>query len=142
METDFILVSCAGVATPGVDELQQESVTAAKRQGEASLRTSGLSYTVVRPGPIIDEPGGYKALVFDQVGLKRTECMALGWFYQSRKLQDSACLHYSYQPKPWMSRSKEMNEARLASFTFQICIPSFSQSLCSLLSATTIGERI
>ena len=67
VETDFILVSCAGVATPGVDELQQESVTAAKRQGEAALRTSGLSYTVVRPGPIIDEPGGYKALVFDQV---------------------------------------------------------------------------
>lgn len=65
-ETDFILVSCAGVVSPGVDPLQMESVTAAKRQGEASLRTSGLAYTIVRPGPIIDEPGGYKALVFDQ----------------------------------------------------------------------------
>lgn len=82
VETDFILVSCAGVATPGVDELQQESVTAAKRQGEASLRTSGLSYTVVRPGPIIDEPGGYKALVFDQVDLEVTGCIALGWVYK------------------------------------------------------------
>ena len=66
-ETDFILVSCAGVVTPGVTDLQQESVTAAKRLGEDSLKTSGLAYTIVRPGPIIDEPGGYKALVFDQV---------------------------------------------------------------------------
>ena len=38
-----------------------------KRGGESALRNSGLNYTVVRPGPIISEPGGYKALVFDQV---------------------------------------------------------------------------
>ena len=30
------------------------------------LRASGLGYTVVRPGPLVEEPGGYKALVFDQ----------------------------------------------------------------------------
>lgn len=66
-ETDFILVSCAGVVAPGVADIQQESVTSTKRLGEAHLRTSGLAYTIVRPGPIIDEPGGYKALVFDQV---------------------------------------------------------------------------
>jgi NAD(P)H-binding len=30
------------------------------------LRNSGLGYTIVRPGPLVEEPGGYKALVFDQ----------------------------------------------------------------------------
>lgn len=38
-----------------------------KRQGEEGLRLSGLGYTIVRPGPLLEEPGGYKALVFDQV---------------------------------------------------------------------------
>ena len=33
-----------------------------KRRGEAALRNSGLGYTVVRPGPLMEEPGGYKAL--------------------------------------------------------------------------------
>lgn len=28
---------------------------------------SGLGYTIVRPGPLVEEAGGYKALVFDQV---------------------------------------------------------------------------
>ena len=31
-----------------------------------ALRTSGLGYAVIRPGPLVDEPGGYKALAFDQ----------------------------------------------------------------------------
>ena len=30
------------------------------------LRKTGLGYTIVRPGPLLEEPGGYKALVFDQ----------------------------------------------------------------------------
>lgn len=47
--------------------MEQEKVTNFKRNGEAALRASGLGYTIVRPGAIIDEPGGYKALVFDQV---------------------------------------------------------------------------
>ncbi len=34
--------------------------------GEAKLRNGGLGYTIVRPGPMFEEPGGYKALVFDQ----------------------------------------------------------------------------
>ncbi len=36
------------------------------RRGEDVLRATGLGYTVVRPGPLKEEPGGYKALVFDQ----------------------------------------------------------------------------
>lgn len=37
-----------------------------KRKGETALRNSGLGYTIVRPGPLVEEAGGYKALVFDQ----------------------------------------------------------------------------
>ena len=37
-----------------------------KRQGETALRNSGLGYTIIRPGNLIEEPGGYKALAFDQ----------------------------------------------------------------------------
>jgi uncharacterized protein YbjT (DUF2867 family) len=74
-ETDFILVSCAGVseATGGANGEVERGASGAqmlsmKRQGEEALRLSGLGYTIVRPGPLLEEPGGYKALVFDQVG--------------------------------------------------------------------------
>jgi len=78
-EPDFILVSCAGLgAGDGAGELGNgngasgsgrpttPAAMVAKRAGEAALRNCGLGYTVVRPGPLMEEPGGYKALVFDQ----------------------------------------------------------------------------
>ncbi|KAG7017974.1 hypothetical protein SDJN02_19840, partial [Cucurbita argyrosperma subsp. argyrosperma] len=34
--------------------------------GEDSLRRSGLGYTIIRPGPLKEEPGGQRALIFDQ----------------------------------------------------------------------------
>lgn len=66
-ETDFILVSCAGAGVAD-DESGASSAAALshKRRGETALRLSGLGYTIVRPGPLLEEPGGYKALVFDQ----------------------------------------------------------------------------
>lgn len=86
-ETDFILVSCAGTrrsATSAVEDAPlltgedpsiKERIMSAKRRGEASLRNSGLGYTVIRPGPLAEEAGGYKALVFDQ-GNRITESIA------------------------------------------------------------------
>ncbi|GAQ83204.1 hypothetical protein KFL_001390220 [Klebsormidium nitens] len=62
-EPDFILVSCTGA---GVEEEDREKVLRAKLAGEQSLRNSGLGYTIVRPGPLLEEPGGSRALVFDQ----------------------------------------------------------------------------
>ncbi|KAJ8431523.1 hypothetical protein Cgig2_009760 [Carnegiea gigantea] len=62
-ETDFILVSCTG---SGVEESRREQVLKAKRAGEDALRKSGLGYTIVRPGPLKEEPGGQRALIFDQ----------------------------------------------------------------------------
>ena len=35
--------------------------------GEQLLKNTGLGYTVIRSGPLFEEPGGYKALIFDQV---------------------------------------------------------------------------
>ncbi|CAI5514818.1 unnamed protein product [Closterium sp. Naga37s-1] len=62
-ETDFVLVSCSGA---GVPEERRETVVKAKMAAETHLRNSGLGYTIVRPGPLLEEPGGRKALVFDQ----------------------------------------------------------------------------
>ena len=38
---------------------------------------SGLGYTIVRPGPLVEEAGGYKALVFDQVGGRCDGCSSV-----------------------------------------------------------------
>ncbi|KAK1379306.1 High chlorophyll fluorescence phenotype [Heracleum sosnowskyi] len=62
-ETDFILVSCTG---SGIEPNRREQVLKAKKAGEDSLRRSGLGYTIIRPGPLMEEPGGQRALVFDQ----------------------------------------------------------------------------
>lgn len=62
-ETDFILVSCAGA---GVALESREKVLKAKSIGETILKNSGLGYTIVRPGALLEEPGGQRALVFDQ----------------------------------------------------------------------------
>ncbi|KAI9196503.1 hypothetical protein LWI28_024458 [Acer negundo] len=62
-ETDFVLVSCTGL---GVEPSRREQVLKAKRAGEDSLRRSGLGYTIIRPGPLLEEPGGQRALIFDQ----------------------------------------------------------------------------
>ena len=56
-----------GYRTEGGDRTAHaERLLASKREGEAALRRSGLGYVVVRPGPLLEEPGGYRALVFDQ----------------------------------------------------------------------------
>ncbi|KAK8950998.1 hypothetical protein KSP39_PZI003704 [Platanthera zijinensis] len=62
-ETDFILVSCTGA---GIESSRRVQVLKAKKSGEDSLRRSGLGYTIIRPGPLQEEPGGQRALVFDQ----------------------------------------------------------------------------
>lgn len=68
-EADFVLVSCAGKMAGDNAALASaiEKSTAIKRAGEMGLRRTGLGYTIVRPAELIDEPGGYKALLFDQV---------------------------------------------------------------------------
>lgn len=64
-ETDVVLVSCAG-NRPDLPETSRQKVANFKMKGEEILRNSGLGYTIVRPGPLREEAGGYKALVFDQ----------------------------------------------------------------------------
>ncbi|XP_057968269.1 protein HIGH CHLOROPHYLL FLUORESCENCE PHENOTYPE 173, chloroplastic [Malania oleifera] len=62
-ETDFILVSCTGL---GIEPARREQVLKAKKAGEDALRRSGVGYTIIRPGPLKEEPGGQRALIFDQ----------------------------------------------------------------------------
>ncbi|CAN6247240.1 unnamed protein product [Urochloa humidicola] len=62
-ETDIVLVSCTG---SGIETNRREQVLKAKKAGEDALRRSGLGYTIVRPGPLQEEPGGKRALIFDQ----------------------------------------------------------------------------
>ncbi len=91
-ETDFILVSCAGAVAAASSGGEEPSASGAamlshKRRGEAALRLSGLGYTIVRPGPLLEEPGGYKALVFDQACILPTrfceawhDCALCCWY--------------------------------------------------------------
>ena len=79
-ESDFILVSCAGKSFGDAASSMNptENATASKRAGEACLRRTGLGYTIVRPAELTEEPGGYKAMLFDQVGQ--------GWWQELRWL--------------------------------------------------------
>ena len=70
-EPTFVLVSCAGDA----DEWAMETDPAMasrlkriqiKRKGEMALRLSGVGYMIMRPGLMVQEPGGYRAMIFDQ----------------------------------------------------------------------------
>lgn len=45
-----MLVSCAGKSRPGIDPADLRKVIDAKRRGEENLRTSGLGYSIIRPG--------------------------------------------------------------------------------------------
>jgi len=65
-ETDFVLVSRASVAANGQtpeDAVREKTI---REEGETMTRISGVGYTIIRPGPLTEAPGGYKALVFDQ----------------------------------------------------------------------------
>ncbi len=41
------------------------------------MKNTGLGYTVIRAGPLVEEPGGYKALIFDQVLIHSLPAIAL-----------------------------------------------------------------
>jgi hypothetical protein len=53
VEPEFILVSCSGAARAGLDATDVSRIVAAKRRGEDLLRSTGLGYTVIRPGPLV-----------------------------------------------------------------------------------------
>jgi hypothetical protein len=71
LEPTMVLVSCAGnaeVMAMAADPLMASRIKRmeVKRRGELALRLSGIGYMIVRPGPMIQEPGGYRAMIFDQ----------------------------------------------------------------------------
>ncbi len=73
----FVLISSRGV-TDAANPLNRMfgEVLIWKLKGEDYLRQSGLAYTVVRPGLLLNEPGGQADLVFEQ-GDRRTDAQRL-----------------------------------------------------------------
>jgi uncharacterized protein YbjT (DUF2867 family) len=56
----FVLISTA-TSGPDVDQSQNPAkgyVRYFKTKGEEALRSSGLSYTIIAPGRVLEEPGG------------------------------------------------------------------------------------
>jgi uncharacterized protein YbjT (DUF2867 family) len=62
----FVLVSSIGVTDANHPLNRFRNVMSWKLRGENELRDSGLSYTVIRPGGLTDEPGGRKGVRFAQ----------------------------------------------------------------------------
>jgi uncharacterized protein YbjT (DUF2867 family) len=62
----FVLVSSIGVTDPNHPINRFGNVMTWKLRGEDVLRGSGLTYTIVRPGGLVDEPGGRKGVRFAQ----------------------------------------------------------------------------
>lgn len=87
-QSSFIMISCAGdpkrIADGSMDATVQARVLAAKQRGEASVRQCGLAYTVIRPGPLVEEPGGYRGLVFDQVSCQLSPPVSTEYLNSSR----------------------------------------------------------
>lgn len=52
----YVIISAMGVEEPGGDEVFQ-TYQKAKAEADEALRTSGLDYTIIRPGRLTDEPG-------------------------------------------------------------------------------------
>lgn len=57
------------------------------------LKNTGLGYTVIRAGPLLEEPGGYKALIFDQVSALPRQSVArcLYWSTVAHQLEHCSC---------------------------------------------------
>lgn len=63
----FVLVSRLGASHPDHPSNQAfDNLLLWKSKGEDALRASGLPYTIIRPGALIDEPGGERALRLNQ----------------------------------------------------------------------------
>lgn len=70
----FVLLSSRGVTwTDNPLNRMFGDVLIWKLKGEDYLRASGLAYTVVRPGLLLNEPGGQGALAFEQGDRKSTD---------------------------------------------------------------------
>mmetsp|Transcript_6225 Transcript_6225/g.12302 ORF Transcript_6225/g.12302 Transcript_6225/m.12302 type:complete len:513 (-) Transcript_6225:820-2358(-) len=62
-EPDFVFVSSAEVA---VTKQGEEANVRFKTRAEDYLRESGLTYCIIRPGTLTDQPGGRRALLLQQ----------------------------------------------------------------------------
>jgi uncharacterized protein YbjT (DUF2867 family) len=61
----FVLISSIAVTHPEHPLNRFGKILDWKRKGEQALQQSGLHYTIIRPGGLIDKPGG-STLIFSQ----------------------------------------------------------------------------
>ena len=95
-------------------------------KGEAALRNSGLGYTIIRPGKLIEEPGGYRALVFDQGdrSLNTVSCADVADVCV-KVLNSHACVfqcHHSHGPAGWLCENFKHNRFLLLSWILVRCM--------------------
>lgn len=63
----FVLVSSMGTSNAANHPMEfMRPILMAKLKGETALRQSGVPYTIVRPGGLLEEPGGKSAVAFTQ----------------------------------------------------------------------------
>jgi uncharacterized protein YbjT (DUF2867 family) len=63
----FVLVSSRGVTGPESDFSKSfGNILRWKREGEKAVATSGVPYTIIRPGGLTDEPAGLGAISIEQ----------------------------------------------------------------------------
>lgn len=62
----FILISSIAVTRPDHPMNHFGRILDWKRQGEVILLSSGLDFTIIRPGALKDTPGGRRDLIFDR----------------------------------------------------------------------------
>jgi uncharacterized protein YbjT (DUF2867 family) len=62
----FVLVSSIGATQPDHPTNRFSNVLVWKLRGEEVVRESGLTYSVIRPGGLVDEPGGRMGVRFAQ----------------------------------------------------------------------------
>lgn len=64
----FVIVSSMGADAPDEGPEQMRPYYAAKRAADDALASSGLDYTIVRPGQLTDEPGDGRMSVAPSLG--------------------------------------------------------------------------
>merc|ERR1712113_161522 len=107
-----------GAGDRGRTSYDKERYIKPKRAGEANLRNSGLSYTIVRPSKLLDIPSGQKALLFDQ-GERLNASVS------SADVADVClrCLHSSEARNKTFEVSNESDDADLEEFELVAHIP-------------------
>jgi uncharacterized protein YbjT (DUF2867 family) len=63
----YLMVSAMGAADPGAGSEAMQPYLEAKAQADAAVASSGLDFTIVRPGGLTDEPGRGRVAIAERL---------------------------------------------------------------------------